>query len=101
LPLQSTVYSLDSQILEAEFANTHNDHSNTITAVNQSQVKEDVRNMQAQAVNKFALRNYSKACEIFTEALSVLQQILPPTHPDCFQITKSIEACNKKLGLQL
>ena len=69
--------------------------------MNQSQVKEDVRNMQAQAVNKFALRNYSKACEIFTEALSVLHKILPPTHPDCLQIGKSIEACNKKLGIPL
>ena len=59
-----------------------------------------VKECQAEAVQKFSARNYSKAIEIFSEALNHLYSIYPHTHVECVKIAKSIEACQKKLSSQ-
>lgn len=55
-----------------------------------------MKDLQIQAVQKFSVRNYSKAIEIFSECLNLLYQIYPDIHPECVKIVKSIEACQKK-----
>jgi hypothetical protein len=53
--------------------------------------------MQAVAVQKFTQRNYKKACDIFLEALAILQKILPPNHDECVQLMYSVEACKRRM----
>ena len=69
---------------------------NLLTA-NEVQLKADVTSMQAVAVHKFTQRNYKKACEIFQEALVILLKILPPNHDECVQLTRSVEACKRRI----
>lgn len=65
-------------------------------AENEAQIKADVKNLQTEAVQKFGIRNYSKAIQIFTEALNLLSAIYPQNHIECVKIKRSIEACQKK-----
>ena len=63
---------------------------------NEAQIKIIVKELQAEAVQKFSTRNYSKAIELFSEALNHFYSIYPHSHPECVKISKSIEACQKK-----
>ena len=63
---------------------------------NEAQIKEIVKELQAEAVQKFSTRNYNKAIELFSEALNYFYSIYPHSHPECIKIAKSIEACQKK-----
>lgn len=68
-----------------------------IFTANEVQLRADVTTMQAVAVQKFTQRNYKKACDIFLEALAILQKILPPNHDECVQLMNSVEACKRRI----
>ena len=55
-----------------------------------------MKELQAEAVQKFSSRNYGKAIELFSEALNHFYSIYPHSHPECVKISKSIETCQKK-----
>jgi Ca2+-binding EF-hand superfamily protein len=79
-----------------EYSNMIEESQSFSQPPNLTNIKEEIKSVQTQAVLKFSQRNYSKAVELFTNVLSMLKQVYPENHPECKKIQNSIEASKRK-----